>query len=359
VSCPSHVHCSPVPVRPARRAVAVAALVAALGALLVLPTARPAAAFELLPGVRVNAVEARLFRLVNQARTSRGIPALRIVPGFTDVARRWSAVMASQRRMAHNPSLVTQITSSGGRDWRALAENVGYGYDADTLFDGYMSSAPHRANILNRSYRYVGVGWVERNGGLGYNTQVFVSTYSTSYGRSRVPAYGGGDDARTVTESGAFASFEAHDSRATAVSSKGTAVSWHIDPYGDGAARVRVRQSAYDSTAGGGLALRTALRLGRVRRMTLTIRANTPTGRSVRVQLLASVLFGGTTSQIGAVTLRDGRLTTVSFWMPSSARNYRNDIRVYVSKTALTDISPGSLSRRYVDLSIHRIGLVV
>lgn len=340
---------------------AVTALAAALAGLVVVPGSRPAEAFVTLPGVRVNAVEARVLTLINRARTSRGIPAVKIVPGFTDVARRWSAVMATRRQMVHNPSLVTQVVAGGGSGWRALAENVGYGYDADTLFAAYMRSAPHRANILSRAYRYVGIGWAERPGGLGYNTQVFVNTYSTSYGRSRVPAYGGIDDAKTVTESSAFATFEQHDSRATAVRAKGTYVSWRIDPAapGDGAARMRVRQASVYADGGGGLALRTSTRFNRVRQMSLTIRADTPTGRSVRVLLLARVLFGGTTKQVGAATLRDGRSTTVSFVMPTDARVWRNEVLVYVSKAALTGISPGALSKRYADLAIYRIGMTV
>jgi uncharacterized protein YkwD len=361
VSCLSHVLSTRALTTQLRRAVAVTTLAVALAGLAVVPTGRPAAAFQILPGIRVNAVEARLLRLVNAARTNRGIPALKITPGYTDVARRWSAVMATRRQMAHNPSLVTQVAASGGSAWRAVAENVGYGYDADTLFQAYMRSTLHRANILNPTYRYVGMGWAERPGGLGFNTQVFVNTYSTRYGRSRVPAYGGVDDAKTITESMPFASFERHDSRATAVRAKGTYVRWWIDPNGtgDGAARVRVRQGSAYADGGGGLGLRTSTRFNRVRRMSLTIRANTPTGRSVRVHLLARVLFGGTTEPVGAVTLRDGQSTTVNFVMPADARVWRNDVVVHVSKSALTAISPGSLSKRYVDLSIYRIGMTV
>lgn len=344
-----------------RRAAVVTALAAVLTGLVVVPASRPAGAFTSISGVRVNAAEARLLSLMNRARTNRGIAALRIVPGFTDVARRWSARMAARRTMAHNPSLVTHVIAGGGAGWGAVAENVGYGYDPDTLFASYMRSAPHRANILNRAYRYVGVGWAERPGGLGYNTQVFVNTYSSSYGRSRVPAYGGIDDAVTVTKSAPFATFERFDYRATAAQASGTNVSWRIDPAGvyDGSARVLVRQASARATGGGGLKLRTSMRLNRVRRMSLTITADTPTGRPVRVSLRTRVLFGGTSVQIGEVTLRDGVRTIVDFTMPSAARVWRNEVLVYVSKPALTDISPDALSQRYVRLAIYRIGMTV
>jgi len=120
-----------------------------------------------------------------------------------------------------------------------------------------------------------------------------------------------------------------------------------------------VRQASASATGGGGLTLRTSTRFNRVRRMSLSIMADTPTGRPVRVSLRARVLFGGTSQQVGAVTLRDGVRTTVSFPMPAAARTWRNEVLVYVSKSALTDISPGALSRRYVRLAIYRIGMTV
>jgi uncharacterized protein YkwD len=356
MSCRTHVL-----LRHARRSPVVAAMATVLSLALVTPAERPAAAFTSLPGVRVNAAEERLLSLVNQARTSRGIPRLSIAPGYTDVARRWSGVMASRAQMSHNPDMVSQVSRSGGSAWRAVAENVAYGPNADTVFSMYMNSTGHRANILSRAYRWIGLGWAERANGVGYNTLVFVSTYSTSYGRSRVPAYGGRADAVTVTTTHPFATFESRDPRATAVHGAGTYVSWNIDSpsSSDGAARMRVRQARSTATRGGGLALRTSTRFDRVRRMSVSIRANTPTGRPVQVDLYGRTLFGGTTVRIGTVLLRDNVRTVVSYSMPADARVWRNEVRVWVSKAALTAISPGALAYRYVDVAVYGIGMAV
>lgn len=349
-------------VRNFRRTATVTALLAALAGPLAIGAARDAAAFDTVSGIRVNNAEERLLQLVNLARTRRGIPALRLTPGYTDVARRWSAVMATRATMAHNPNLVAHVTRAGGAEWRSVAENVAYGYSADRVFDSYMASAPHRANILSGANRYVGMGWAERPGGRGYNTMVFVSTYSSTYGRSRVPAYGGRADARTITGSGAFASFERTDLRATTIRSSGIGVSLRLDrPVAgvDNAARFSVRERTTGSGGRGGLVLRTSTRFNHVRQMTMKIRGNTPTRRPVRVALYARTTFGGTTVRIGAATLQHGRTTHLTFTMPSAARVWRNEVLVTVSRDALRAISPGSLRYRYAKIAVYRIGMTV
>lgn len=149
---------------------------------------QPAAA-AVVTGVRVNAAEARMIRLVNAARVQAGMPTLVLAPGYTDVARRWSRAMSARHTLGHNPRLAANLSVAGGRTWRAVGENVAFGYSAGVIFGMYMRSPRHRANILDRSYRYVGIGWVEAGSGRGYTTLVFSNTYSAGYGPSRtVPA---------------------------------------------------------------------------------------------------------------------------------------------------------------------------
>jgi uncharacterized protein YkwD len=137
-------------------------------------------------GIRVNAAEARMLKLVNASRGRAGLPGLRLAPGYTDVARRWSHAMAARHALVHNPRLVANVRVSGGATWRAVGENVAFGYSADVVFQMYMRSPPHRSNILGRTYRYIGVGWVETGAGPGYTTLVFSNSYSARYGPSRV-----------------------------------------------------------------------------------------------------------------------------------------------------------------------------
>ena len=141
---------------------------------------------------RMSGFDVRLVRDINTARASRGLRRLALVAGTTDVAHRWSCHMALYRTMTHNPYLVRDLTRHGSTDLTAYGENIAWqsgSYGADHMFRSYMRSPVHRANILNRSFRYVGV-WTRQSSGLRWNTTDFVgapvSSYRYSYGGMRV-----------------------------------------------------------------------------------------------------------------------------------------------------------------------------
>jgi hypothetical protein len=122
--------------------------------------------------------EARLLALVNDARTSRGIRALRMADGTRTVARGWSSRMAAAGRMSHNPSLGAALAAHGSPNWRAIAENVAQGTaSADRTFAMLMGSSAHRANILDRRFAFIGIGTVT-GGGWYWTTMDFVDSYS-------------------------------------------------------------------------------------------------------------------------------------------------------------------------------------
>lgn len=152
-----------------RRPVAALALtVAALGAQ---PVPAAVAASE-------PSYEGRLLTLVNNARTSRGIRAVRVGSGTRTVARSWSSHMAATRRLAHNPNLGAALRSHGSPNWRAIAENVAQGASSpDQIFAMLMGSAAHRANILDRRFAFIGIGTV-RGGGWYWTTMDFVDSYA-------------------------------------------------------------------------------------------------------------------------------------------------------------------------------------
>jgi uncharacterized protein YkwD len=330
-----------------RRAVATLAAALAVSAA-VAPT--PAAAFSTASGVRLNAVEARLAALINQARTSRGIPALTIAPGTTDLAREWSMTQAVRNTMFHNAGLVAGIQSHGSNAWRAAAENVGHGWGADSLFDAYMNSPGHRANILDRSMRYLGMGWVERPDGSGYNTQVFVDSYSTAYGRSRVPAVGGIADARVPATSLTLASFESGwDPRVTlAYSGTGIVVASPVvetPAAGDQSVRFVVRESKVATGGAADLRVRDAVDLRHATGLRIRLGATTDSGRPVTLQVGARRELG-TNAILGNVVVPSGRWVTVTLPIPAGARNFRNVVGIAVTRAALEALSPTLASRR-------------
>jgi uncharacterized protein YkwD len=140
----------------------------------------------------LSGFDQRLLRDINNARASRGMRRLALVAGTTDVAHRWSCHMARYRTMTHNPELAGDLSRAGSPGWTSYAENIAWqssGYGADHLFHRYMTSPVHKANILNRSFRYVGV-WSKRSSGRRWNTTDFVGapvgSYHYSYGGMRV-----------------------------------------------------------------------------------------------------------------------------------------------------------------------------
>jgi uncharacterized protein YkwD len=81
------------------------------------------------------------------------------------------------RRMAHRETMFHQSLGPIQRrcGLSMVGENVAYGYPDGTsvVDDGWMGSPPHRANILERQYRLIGVGARQSRGGTWYVSQVF------------------------------------------------------------------------------------------------------------------------------------------------------------------------------------------
>jgi uncharacterized protein YkwD len=138
------------------------------------------------PAPRLSAYDARLLHDINHARAVHGRRSLVATAGTTDVAHRWSCHMGKYSTLSHRTNLVTAISRSGSFGWHVMGENVGVsvGRDADVLFQAYMHSPKHRANILDRQYRFLGIH-TELRHGERWNTLDFVDSYSGSYGATR------------------------------------------------------------------------------------------------------------------------------------------------------------------------------
>ena len=91
----------------------------------------------------------------------------------SQVAQRWTQQMASTNRLAHNPSYSSQVTTS----WYRIGENVGYGGSEATVFQAFVNSTGHRANLLRPEYNRVGIGQVIVNGRL-WTTHIFIATHT-------------------------------------------------------------------------------------------------------------------------------------------------------------------------------------
>lgn len=100
--------------------------------------------------------EARLVARINADRCAAGLDPLTPVAGLVDDARRWSSTMQSTGRFAHTTTLGAD-TARHLPDWRGAAENIGRGWNVDSLHDAFMASPGHRANALG-AHDGIGVG---------------------------------------------------------------------------------------------------------------------------------------------------------------------------------------------------------
>jgi uncharacterized protein YkwD len=124
-------------------------------------------------------MEAAVVTLVNQERAKVGCQPLGVDDRLTAAARAHSADMAARNYFDHTTpegvSFADRITRAGYR-WSAAAENIAKGQrDAASVMDSWMNSPGHRTNILNCSYKQIGVGLAYDSGHTALWTQDFAS----------------------------------------------------------------------------------------------------------------------------------------------------------------------------------------
>ncbi|GGT28577.1 CAP domain-containing protein [Streptomyces chromofuscus] len=104
----------------------------------------------------------RVVELVNSERAKAGCSAVKVNAKLTQAAQDHSADMASRRTMSHTGSDGSdpgrRITAAG-YTWQTYGENVAYGYSTpEQVMAGWMSSPGHKRNILNCTFKEIGVG---------------------------------------------------------------------------------------------------------------------------------------------------------------------------------------------------------
>ncbi|MFJ4333371.1 MULTISPECIES: CAP domain-containing protein [unclassified Streptomyces] len=106
--------------------------------------------------------EAQVLALVNQERAAAGCSPVTANDKLTRAADDYSDVMASSGVMSHtgpDGSTMASRVEAAGYQWSTLGENIARGQaDAAAVMDSWMNSPGHRANILNCSFKELGVG---------------------------------------------------------------------------------------------------------------------------------------------------------------------------------------------------------
>jgi hypothetical protein len=105
----------------------------------------------------------------NASRSSHGLGALAAHAELMNKAQGWANYMAAHHTLAHS-----NYSSGVSANWSKMGENVGKGYDTTSVHNSFMNSSPHRANILDGAYNYIGVGVAHSSDGFIYVDEIFM-----------------------------------------------------------------------------------------------------------------------------------------------------------------------------------------
>ncbi|MBU5435328.1 CAP domain-containing protein [Pseudoflavonifractor sp. MSJ-37] len=113
------------------------------------------------PAAPDEAFTAEVLRLVNEARAAEGLSALTTRDDLTAVAQ-LRAEELTEHYSHTRPDGTSCFTAldEAGISCRTFGENIAAGYTTPAaVVDGWMNSPGHYANIMNASFRYLGVGY--------------------------------------------------------------------------------------------------------------------------------------------------------------------------------------------------------
>jgi uncharacterized protein YkwD len=108
--------------------------------------------------------EIAVVRVMNSVRAANGVPPLRIGPALTRAARSHSVDMARRGYFDHG-AFVQRLRRFGVRA-PYVGENLASGttpLSAAAIVQMWVASPPHRQNLLDRSFRLIGVGVAGRS----------------------------------------------------------------------------------------------------------------------------------------------------------------------------------------------------
>jgi uncharacterized protein YkwD len=126
---------------------------------------------------QVAQLQAALLSQINSFRAAHGLVSLKVSGGLTGAADAHSAQMARLGFFSHNSAngqsfsqrLAQVYSPRGFRSW-TVGENLVWGgpdIGAARAFRLWLSSPPHRANLLNARWREVGLGAVHSTSAPG------------------------------------------------------------------------------------------------------------------------------------------------------------------------------------------------
>lgn len=121
----------------------------------------------------------QVLQLVNAERAKQGLKALKMSEELRSIANLKSRDMADKNYFDHtSPTYGTpfQMLQDFGVHYTAAGENIAAGQKTpEEVMNAWMNSSGHRANILNKNFDTIGVGYYEGGSYGVYWTQLFTA----------------------------------------------------------------------------------------------------------------------------------------------------------------------------------------
>ena len=111
----------------------------------------------------LTADELEVFNLINEQRNKNGLPSLKIDPEVQNVARIKAQDMVDNNYFAHESPIYGtpfNMLSNFKISYKTAGENIAGNSNNQAAVTAWMNSSGHKANILNSSFNYTGIGVV-------------------------------------------------------------------------------------------------------------------------------------------------------------------------------------------------------
>lgn len=147
--------------------------------------------------IELNSSEKRILNLHNKTRADQRLPLLCVHSKLTKAARVHSQEMLDKDYFSHDSyngeTSEERLKRFGytpkGYSYYTIGENIAWGNGSygspDSTFKNWMNSSGHKANILNKNFRQIGIG--ARRGTFDYKGTAYTGTtmYTVDFGTRR------------------------------------------------------------------------------------------------------------------------------------------------------------------------------
>jgi uncharacterized protein YkwD len=112
---------------------------------------------------RADRYRVRMLALLNEMRSDRQLPELRLNHPLSPESWDHSRAMARRDELFHTPNLAILVEAYGATVW---GENVGVAQTLRRVLTLMMASPPHRQHLVDPRLRWIGIGVVRMHGWL-------------------------------------------------------------------------------------------------------------------------------------------------------------------------------------------------